>query len=90
MVPGEEFYGRLFCPSLFYGIGVRIERVHFYDRVWTGASSHKVDSTSAEPIPERGIIYNATESMIPVNFVDLYNQATTLPTAMSLMAPQPS
>lgn len=79
MVPGEEFYGRVYSkPQIrFYGTGVKeSERVHFYDRVWTGASSYKVDSTSAEPILDRGIIYNATEeSMIPVNFVDLYNQA---------------
>ncbi|NLL83825.1 MAG: hypothetical protein GX230_06245 [Lentisphaerae bacterium] len=79
MVPGEEFYGRVYSkPQIrFYGTGVKeSERVHFYDRVWTGASSYKVDSASAEPILDRGIIYNAAEeSMIPVDFNYLQQQA---------------
>lgn len=79
IVPGERFDGRVYSRPLMHfhdsNLGSK-GQVHFYDKVWTGASTIEKASSSVNPIFDKGIVYNASvETMASVLFSDLLSDA---------------
>ena len=79
IVPGERFDGRVYSRPLLHFHNSNLStkgQVHFYDKVWTGASTIEKASSSVNPIFDKGIAYNATvETMASVLFSDLLASA---------------
>lgn len=80
MVPGEVFNGPVASVAQLHfsdsGLPTK-PQVHFYGKVWTGASSIEKASSSVSPAFDKGVVLNATiESTTDIDFSELLSTAT--------------
>lgn len=81
MQAGDVFRGRVFSKPklLFHDKNIAtLGQVHFYDRVWSSASTIEKASSRVDPIFDRGLTLNASpEQVDPAEFDRLYAEANT-------------